>query len=46
MQGGLKVFQQPLAADGGYNVHFVQVTIVETHSVKEHNFVNLLLSLR
>ncbi len=44
MQGGFDMFQV-LAADNGYMVRFVQVTIVKTHSFKENYFIYVLLAL-
>ncbi len=44
MQGGFDMFQV-LAADNGYMVRFVQVTIAETHSFKDNYFKDVLLAL-
>jgi hypothetical protein len=45
MQGGLDMFQI-LAANGGYKVRFIQVTIAKTHSVKYDFFADVLSALR
>ncbi len=45
MQGGFDMFQI-FAANGGYKVRFVQVTIAKTHSFKGNYFVVVLLALR
>ncbi len=36
---------QILAANGGYKVHFIQVTIAKTHSIKEDYFAGVLSAL-
>ncbi len=45
MQGGFDMFQI-LAANGGYKVRFIQVTIAKTHSVKYDYFADVLSALR